>query len=175
MCIIIPHEAAGAHQRRTCRTGHSVNTGVAGVINEKSHSKLSYPIVHRLLLRELFRRCQLWFTPALQASAHPIVHDCSPELFNKADHLLRIFRLVKESCRLFLLQQGLRSLFDLLQRAEKKVSERQIGHDGAYRESSARLCSSSGSIPSATAARLSFSLFNHGMSCLAFSLTSLLS
>jgi len=112
--------------------------------------------------------------PCYRASAHSIVHDCSPELFNKAYHFLRIFRLVKESGRLFLLQQGLRSLFDLLQGAESEVSERQIEHDGAYQESSARLCSSSGSIPS-TVARLSFSLFNHGMSCLAFSLTSLLS
>ena len=37
-------------------------------------------------------------------SAHLIVHDRGPELFDKAGHLLKIFRLVKESRYCFLLQ-----------------------------------------------------------------------
>ena len=35
-------------------------------------------------------------------SAHLIVHDCGPELFDEVDHFLRIFRLVKEPCNFLL-------------------------------------------------------------------------
>ena len=72
--------------------------------------------------------CQIWFT-SLVGPAHLIVHDCGPELVNEVDYFLRIFRLVKESCRLFLLQYGLRTLSDFLQGANtmlERVAENTV-------------------------------------------------
>ena len=96
-----PHEASRVCRKRTCGTRIFVKTGVENLIDEKPYSQFSYPIVNRLLLRELLRVINS--DSNHPDSAHLVTRDCNPELFNKVDHFLRIFCLVKEACRQFLL------------------------------------------------------------------------
>ena len=155
----------------TSGTGCFVNTG-AEDMTEPLHSIFRFDCTSTVVVRS---------TTCVNSgsyhmgSTHLIIHDCSPELVNEIDYFLRIFRLVKESCRLFLLQYSLRTLSDLLQGAKYEVRASYGEHGGVHLESSSRRFSSSGSMSAVTTVRLSFSFFSHGMSWLTFSLTFLYS
>ena len=169
--MIVPRAVSGACQRRTGETGCFINTGVENMI-KALQSVFRFDCTSTAVVRS---------TPCVNSgsyhvgSAHLIIHDCSPELVNEVDYFLRIFRFVKESCRLFLLQYGLRTLSNFLQGAEYEVRASDGERGGVHLESSPRRFSSSGSTSAVTAVRLSFSFFSHGMSWLTFSLTFLYS
>ena len=55
--MIVPRAVPGVCQRMTCGTRCFVNAAVEGTINDGTYSQFSDPIVHRLLLRELFHAC----------------------------------------------------------------------------------------------------------------------
>ena len=102
--MIVPRAVSGVCQRKPYEIRCFVKTGVEGVIDEEP--TVSFPIW--LYIDCCCESCSNRVNSGLcrPISAHLIIYDCGANLFDEADHFLRILPLVEKSYGYFLLQQS---------------------------------------------------------------------